>query len=361
MKALRMTAWGELPAPTRVERPVPHGSEVLVRVEAAGLCHSDLHVIDSAPGTLPYRLPFTLGHEVAGHVAALGPDDGGSDDGGSDDGGSAAHELAIGARVALYGPWGCGICDRCAAGRDNYCDRRDTLAWHGAGLGRDGGLAEYVLVPSARHLVPIDGLAADQAAPLSDAGLTSYHAVSGLRHALGEGSTAVVIGVGGLGHLAVQILRATTPSRILAVDIREEALALAHRSGAHFGTLLRADTAGVLRAESGGPGADAVLDFVGTTASMELATSTLRAGGALAVVGSGGGHLTVRKPGVLPQGCTLSLPFWGSHPELTEVIALARSGAVHVETERFPLSAGLEAFELLRRGRVRGRAVLVPD
>lgn len=244
---------------------------------------------------------------------------------------------------------------------DNYCDRRDALTWNGAGLGRDGGMAEYVLVPSARHLVPIDDLAAHQAAPLSDAGLTSYHAVAGLRHTLEAGSTAVVIGVGGLGHLAVQILRATTHCRILAVDIREEAVALAHRCGAHFGTLLHADTGRVLRAESGGVGADAVLDFAGTTESLELATSVLRPGGALALVGSGGGHLTVRKPGALPKGFSLSLPFWGSRTELAEVIALARSGAIHVETEQFPLSAATEAFERLRRGRVQGRAVLVPD
>ncbi|MFI5675560.1 NAD(P)-dependent alcohol dehydrogenase [Streptomyces cellulosae] len=346
MRALRLTAWGETPTLAEVERPAPHGAEVLVRVEATGLCHSDLHVIGAAPGNLPYRLPFTLGHEVAGRIETLGPDTDG---------------VRVGDRVVLYGPWGCGACDRCATGRDNYCDRRDTLAWHGAGLGRDGGMAEYVLVPSARHLVPIGDLPADQAAPLSDAGLTSYHAVAGLRHALAEGATTVVIGVGGLGHLAVQILRATTAARVLAVDVREDALALADRSGAEFGTLVRADTAHVLRERSGGAGVDAVLDFVGTTQTLELAAGVLRPGGELAVVGSGGGHLTVSKPGVLPPGFRLSLPFWGTRPELAEVVALARSGAIHVETERFPLSAATEAIDRLRGGRVRGRAVLVPD
>ncbi|WP_043492847.1 MULTISPECIES: NAD(P)-dependent alcohol dehydrogenase [Streptomyces] len=346
MRALRLTAWGEPPAPAEVERPTPRGTEVLVQVEAAGLCRSDLHVIDGAPGSLPYRLPFTLGHEVAGRAAALGPD---------------ADGVAVGERVVLYGPWGCGACDRCATGRDNYCDRRDTLTWHGAGLGRDGGMAEYLLVPSARHLVPIGDLPADQAAPLSDAGLTSYHAVAGLRHALREGTSTVVIGVGGLGHLAVQILRATTTSRVLAVDVREDALALADRSGADFGTLMRPDTARVLRARTGDAGADAVLDFVGTAKTLELATGVLRPGGELAFVGSGGGCLTVSKPGVLPPGFRLSLPFWGTRPELAEVVTLARSGALHVESERFPLSAAPEAIGRLRRGQVRGRTVLVPD
>ncbi|MFF0401293.1 NAD(P)-dependent alcohol dehydrogenase [Streptomyces sp. NPDC005248] len=346
MRAVRLTAWGQEPALVEVERPVPREAEVLIRVEAAGLCHSDVHVVDAAAGALPYRAPFTLGHEVAGHVAVLGP---------------GADGTTIGERVVVHGPWGCGSCAQCAAGRDNYCDRRGDLSWHGVGLGRDGGMADYVLVPSARHLVPIGDLSADQAAPLSDAGLTSYHAVAGLRYSLGEGSTAVVIGVGGLGHLAVQILRATTASRVLAVDIRDESLALADRSGADFATLLQADTARVLRKRSGGVGVDAVFDFVGSTATLEMATAALRPSGELALVGSGGGQINVRKPGFLPPGFRLSLPFWGTRPELAEVIALARSGALRVETERFPLSAAPRAFDRLRQGQVRGRAVLVPD
>ncbi|MFD4227512.1 NAD(P)-dependent alcohol dehydrogenase [Streptomyces sp. NPDC058545] len=346
MRAVRLTAWGQEPTLTEVERPVPREAEVLVRVDAAGLCHSDVHVVDGAAGALPYRPPFTLGHEVAGHIAALGPDTDGP---------------VIGDRVVVYGPWGCGACARCAAGLENYCDRRSDLGWHGVGLGRDGGMAEYLLVPSAHHLVQIGDLPAEQAAPLSDAGLTSYHAIAGLRHALGEGTTAAVIGVGGLGHLAIQILRATTPSRVLAVDIREEALALAERSGAQFGTLMKADTARVLRTRTGGVGVDAVLDFAGTTATLELAAEVLRPGGELAVVGSGGGRLVVRKPGALPPGLRLSLPFWGTIPELTEVISLAQSGALRVETEHFPLSAAPEAFGRLRQGRVRGRAVLGPS
>ncbi|MFD7919902.1 NAD(P)-dependent alcohol dehydrogenase [Streptomyces sp. NPDC059740] len=347
MRAVRLTAWGRgRPTLADVEPPAPRGREVLVRVEAAGLCQSDVHVLDAAAGALPYQPPFTLGHEVAGHVEALGPD---------------ADRTVTGERVVVYGPWGCGRCDRCAAGRDNYCDRRAGLGWHGIGLGLDGGMAEYVLVPSIRHLVPIGELAADQAAPLSDAALTSYHAIAGLRQVLGEGSAVVVIGVGGLGHLAVQVLRATTPSRVLALDVREAALTLAHRSGAHSATLVRADTGRRLREATGGRGVDAVLDFVGGKASLELATASLRPGGELVVVGSGGGHLTVRKPGLLPPGFRLSLPFWGTRPELAEVVALARAGALHVETEQFPLSAAEEAFELLRNGAMRGRAVLVPD
>ncbi|MCX5602048.1 NAD(P)-dependent alcohol dehydrogenase [Streptomyces phaeochromogenes] len=352
MRAVRMTHWGGPPVLTEVARPIPRADEVLIRVEAAGVCRSDLHVLDARPGVLPYRTPFTLGHEVAGRVAERGP---------------GATGPAVGDRVVVYGPWGCGLCSRCAASAENYCDRRADLdavrTGTGVGLGRDGGMADFLLVPSGRLLVPVGDLPAAQAAPLSDAGLTAYHAVSGIRPTLPVegGASVAVIGVGGLGHLAVQILRATTSARVLAVDVREEALALADACGAHFGTLLRPDTAEVLRRRAGGVGVDAVLDFVGSHSSLELAVGALRSGGELAVVGSGGGELTVRKPGALPPGVRISLPFWGTRPELEEVVALARKGVVRVETEEFALSSAPDTIDRLRSGRTRGRTALVPD
>lgn len=351
-RALRLTRWGGPPILTETARPVPRGEEVLIEVEAAGLCRSDLHVIDARDGDLPYRLPFTLGHEVAGRVAESGPD---------------AAGPPAGARVVVYGPWGCGSCAHCAAGAENYCDRRTALdaddVGTGAGLGRDGGMADSMLVPSKRLLVPVGDLAAAQAAPLSDAGLTAYHAVASVRPALGDDPTAsvVVLGVGGLGHLAVQILRAMTNAQVLAVDVREEALALADECGAHLAALVRPDTAAALRRRTSGTGAAAVLDFVGSGSSLELAAGVLRAGGELAVVGSGGGELTIRKPGALPPGTRVSLPFWGTLPELEAVIALAQEGSLRVRTEEFPLSGAAEAIARLRSDAVRGRAVLVPD
>ncbi|MEV8547622.1 NAD(P)-dependent alcohol dehydrogenase [Streptomyces sp. NPDC051572] len=351
-RAVRLTRWGGPPVLTEVPPPTPTDEEVLIEVEAAGLCRSDLHVIDARPGGLPYRLPFTLGHEVAGRVLRRGP---------------LATGPAVGERVIVYGPWGCGSCARCVVGAENYCDRRPALdadrVGTGAGLGRDGGMADLLLVPSGRLLVPVGDLDAVQAAPLSDAGLTAHHAVTMVRRTLGDGTGAhaVVLGVGGLGHLAVQILRATTTARILAVDVREEALVLAAECGAHFGTLLRPDTARVLRDRTDGVGAVAVLDFVGSRSSLELAVAVLRAGGELAVVGSGGGGLAVRKPGMLPPGARISLPFWGTLPELAAVAALARDGALTVGVERFALSCAAEAIDRLRSGTVRGRAVLVPD
>ena len=334
-----------LPGPGLVDldRPEPRGGEVLIRVTAAGLCHSDLHVIDA--GGMGFPTPFTLGHEVAGTVASLGPD---------------ATGVSPGDPVAIYGPWGCGRCPRCLAGRDNYCDRRAELPWAGLGLGRDGGMADYVLVPSARYLAPIGDLDPAQAAPLTDAGLTPYHAIQRCRPALVEGSTVAVIGVGGLGHLAVQLLRALTPSQVIAVDIREEALALAARCGAHVSLPAAPDAHRQVRKASGGRGADVVLDFAGTDATLELAARSLRADGDLVIVGSGGGHLAIRKPGALPAGSRVSLPFWGTRDELTEVVTLAQAGKLRVEVERFPLSAVTDAIKRLRTGTLHGRAVLAP-
>lgn len=337
MRAFRLPGPGLAPALTEADRPVPRGGEVLVQVTAAGLCHSDLHVIDA--GGMGFPTPFTLGHEIAGRVASLGPDATGS---------------TPGDPVVVYGPWGCGDCPRCRAGRDNYCDRRAELSWAGVGLGRDGGMADYVLVPSAAYLVPIGDLDPVQAAPLTDAGLTPYHAVRRCLPALGDGATVVVIGIGGLGHLAVQLLRALTTSQVIAVDVREEALALATRCGAHRSLPASSAAARQVRA-------DVVLDFAGTDATLGLAARNLRADGELVIVGSGGGHLSVRKPGSLPPGARVSLPFWGARDELAEVVALARAGALRVEVERFPLEAASEAIDRLRSGAVRGRAVLVPE
>ena len=329
---------GRAPVCARVGTPRPSsGTEVLIRVEAAGLCHSDLHVVDERPSWFR-QAEFTLGHEVAGHVVERG---------------ARAEGVEPGERVAVYGPWGCGVCTRCGSGAENYCERWAELGCAGVGLGIDGGMAEYLLVPSPRHLAPIGDLDAAQAAALCDAGLTSYHAITstGLAERLGASSTVAVIGVGGLGHVAIQLLRALTASRVVALDVREDAIALARESGAHTAMF----TADVPHAR----GFDAVMDFVGSDATLELAARILLPQGELVLVGSAGGRLTVRKPGELPPGFRLSMPYWGTRPELDAVIALARSGAVHARIERLPLRSAAEAFDRLRAGSVSGRMILM--
>ncbi len=341
MKAVQLVRWQAEPELREVEAPEASPGGVVVEVEGAGLCHSDLHLTDWPEGTLPWDLPFTLGHETAGTVAAVG---------------EGVTAVAEGDRVLVYGPWGCGVCWQCARGAENLCQNRRM---GGCGLGYDGGLAAYVAVPSPRLLVPIGDLDPVQAAPLTDAGLTSYHAIKRELPRLLAGSSVVVIGVGGLGHVAVQLLRELSPARVVAVDPRASARRLAEDAGA----AVALDSAGLepsdLRAETGPAGAALVLDFVGSDETLLLAASVVAAGGHVAMVGLGGGTFPTAG-GVLPLEWSLGKPSWGTLPELHEVVELARAGVLEVEVERVRLEETIDAYRRLRSGDVVGRAVVVP-
>jgi propanol-preferring alcohol dehydrogenase len=345
MLAVRLPAWQSRAELAQVPAPQPGPGEVLLDVQAAGLCHTDLHLMEWEQGTVPYDPPFTLGHEIAGVVSRLGP---------------GAAGVSVGDRVVVYSRWGCGICRRCAAGRENICERPAAeVRYHGAGLGRDGGLAEQVVVPSARYLIPIGDLDAALAAPLADAGITPYHALSHHRDRLRPGNVAVVIGAGGLGQMAVQMLRALSSVRVVAVDLRESALLAAADAGAHATVPADGLSAADLRAEVGPGGADLVLDFVGSDATLALASGTVATGGAIVYAGRGGGTLGVRAY-VTPFDASVTVTTWGTIPELFEVVALARAGAITVEAQRYPLDQALQAYEDLEQGRVLGRAVALP-
>jgi propanol-preferring alcohol dehydrogenase len=343
MRAIRLTHWQSDPVLSEVPVPEPRGAEVLVEVGAAGLCRTDLHIMSSAPATYPYTLPFTLGHEIAGRVVALGPE---------------ASAVSEGDPVVVYSRWGCGECWQCRNGRDNAC-ARTPVGPHGAGLGRDGGLAEYVVVPSARYLVPAQGLDPVSAAPLTDAALTPYHAVKLSLPQLQPNTTAVVLGVGGLGHMGVQVLKAISDARIVAVDLRTAALELATAAGADV--VLSADglTPEDIRAQTGPDGAAVVLDFVGNDATLGLAAGSVAQGGDVTFVGRGGGELRVG-PGLIPYETTVRMPTWGTAAELAEVLELARNGAIRSEAEVFGIEDTISAYGRLRQGEVLGRAVVVP-
>lgn len=341
MQAVRLSAWGKGPELAVVPVPAPGPGQLLLRVDAAGLCHSDLHVMDAAAGTLPYPLPFTLGHEVAGTVVEVG---------------SGVPSGWLEESVAVHGVWSCGRCRRCGDGRENDCLRLTGPV--GCGLGYDGGLAEFLLVPSDRYLVRARGVAAARLAPLTDAGLTAYHAVRTNLEALGDGGVAVVVGVGGLGHLAVQVLRALSNARIVAVDPRDSARMLALEHGAETVLSDVSMAAPSLEAEGG---ADLILDFVGTAETLGSAVGLLAPGGRLVLVGSAGGHLAAGKAHGLPRGWQLSAPFWGPRVDLEAVVELAARDALHAETETGSLADVPELYERLRRGEIHGRAVAIPS
>jgi propanol-preferring alcohol dehydrogenase len=343
MQAVQLVRWQARPELREVEEPRPGPGEVLVKVAAAGLCHSDLHVMEWPAGTLPWSLPFTLGHENAGYVARLG---------------EGVTTLAAGDAVLVYGPWGCGACTQCIRGAENLCDRRLERSGTGCGLGFDGGLAEYLLVRSQRHLVPIGELDPVHAAPLTDAALSPYHALKSELHRLVPGSQVVVIGVGGLGHVGIQLARELSPARIVAIDLRERARRLALDAGAAVAIDAHGLQPADVRTELGGRGAMLVLDFVGSDATLALAAGTIATGGHISVVGVGGGTFPMAF-GQVPLEWSLSKPSWGTLPELHEVVALAQGGAIHVEVEQLRLDEAVEGYRRLHDGEINGRAVVV--
>ncbi|WP_165987778.1 NAD(P)-dependent alcohol dehydrogenase [Streptomyces sp. YIM 98790] len=347
MKAVRMTGWQSPPEIVDLPVPEPGPGQVLVRIAGAGVCHSDLHVLDWPPGSLPYRLPFTLGHENSGWVAALGP-------------GTEDARLSEGDAVLVYGPWGCGVCSSCARGAENYCRRAAEIPAAGGGLGLDGGMAAYMLVPSPRLLVPIGGLEPRTAAPLTDAALTPYHAIKRSLHRLVPGTTAVVIGAGGLGQAAVQLLKALSPAQVIAVDIAAGKLKLAEQAGADHGVPAGEEAAGRIRELSGGLGAALVVDCVGADSTMATAAAAAAVESDIAVIGLAGGSLGIRF-GTVPFEASVFIPYWGTRPELAEVAALARAGLLDLHVETFPLTQALDVYDRLRHGHINGRAVLLPE
>ncbi|MFF4239106.1 NAD(P)-dependent alcohol dehydrogenase [Actinomadura geliboluensis] len=348
MRALRLLEWKSDPELVEVAEPEPGPGQVVVKVGGAGACHSDLHLMrDFDSATLPWGPPFTLGHENAGWVHALG---------------DGVRGLDVGQPVAVYGPWGCGICPRCQIGAEDYCENpaEAPVPGGGGGLGLDGGMAEYLLVPAARFLVPLpDGLDPVAAAPLTDAGLTPYHAVRRSWAKLPPDATAVVIGTGGLGHLAVQVVKATTAARVIAVDTREEARERAVAHGADLALPSDGGTADAVREATGGRGADVVLDFVGVDATLATAAAAARMLGDVTIVGIGGGTLPVSFFSV-PYEVSLQTTYWGTRPELAEVLDLAARGLLRPDVTRYPLDRATDAYRDMEAGRLEGRAVIVP-
>jgi propanol-preferring alcohol dehydrogenase len=345
MLAVQVLQWGSAPEFQEVPDPVPTGHEFLIQVDAAGLCGSDLHVMNSSAQTFDYDMPLTLGHEVAGTVVSAGP---------------SADPSWIGRAVVVHGIWSCGTCPNCLRGRENYCRslaRRPDgrLAPIGNGLGYPGGIAELMLVPSERVLVPIGDLDPLGAAPLADAALTAYHAIRTNSAVIDDRSNVVVIGVGGLGHLALQILRTMGVPHIIAIDSKADAAALAESSGAHeFYESVSAATQRLTALD----GVDLVLDFVGAPTTTAPAAALLRSGGSVVVVGSAGGRLTVGKDVGLAAGWTVDAPFWGTRADLEAVVALAQDGLLRAEITTFPFTEAISAYDRLRDGSVTGRAVL---
>ncbi|GAC1419215.1 MAG: alcohol dehydrogenase [Candidatus Velthaea sp.] len=348
MISYKLTAFGE--PLTRVQQtpPVPAAGEVLVRISASGVCHSDLHIWDGSfdlggGERLDLRagiaLPRTLGHEIAGEVIAAGPD----------------ADVALGKRFVVY-PWiGDGTCAMCASGREHLCSRPRAL-----GAGSDGGYSEYVLVPDARYLVDYGALPDALAATYACSGLTAY---SALRKAapLAPGDNILIVGAGGVGGAAIRLATAMygVAPVVADIDARKRATALA--AGASDAVDPGDPAARKALAKASGGGFAAVLDFVGAESSAEFGLSLVRKGGRMIVVGLFGGSLRIALPMLPLRGIAVVGSYVGSLAELRELIALANAGnAPAIPIERRPLDQAQTALDDLRAGAVEGRIVLAP-
>lgn len=326
MLAVRLDAPGAPLSLEEVELPEPRGAEVRLRVAGCGVCRTDLHILRGEQTRV--RFPLTLGHEVAGWIDAYGPDL------------ADAPPLPIGAPVVVFGGWGCGECDECRAGEEQRCADGSS-----PGFQRDGGYAEALLVPDARHLVPLRDLDPIRAAPLADAGVTPYRAVRRAAAWLQPGARVLLVGFGALGQFALQYLR------------RHDGLAVAVRD-TDPAKLALAGSLGVVSADADAARFDVVFDFVGTDATLRDAAAAVRPGGLVMLVGEGGGELPVsfESPAVEVSVTTAA---WGSLDDLRHVVALADAGELAWEVETMPLREAPLALERLERGEVCGRIVLV--
>ena len=340
MLAARLHAAGDAIRLEHVPEPVPAGDAVRIRVAGCGVCRTDLHIIDGIQQRV--SLPLTLGHEVAGWIELAGSPDA-----------LAASGLELEQPVIVAGGWGCGTCAQCTAGAEQRCAIGTS-----PGFQRDGGYAEAMLVPHPRHLLPLGELDPVRAAPLADAGLTTFRAVRRASGWVRADARIAVFGAGGLGQFAVQYLRLLggEDARVVVVDPVEARRTSARALGAD--DALQATDREPLVEALGGP-ADVVFDLVGSDETLAAAAATLAPAGLIMLVGEAGGSVPAGFDG-LPVESWFTTTAWGSRDDLAEVVRLAAAHRVRWEVEPIPLSDVNAALERVRAADTVGRIVLVP-
>ena len=338
MRAARLHRGARTLAIEDVETPSPVDEQILVRVAGAGVCHSDLHVLDGLFDD-QLRFPVTMGHEIAGYVETTGP---------------RVRDLEAGQAVVVMVGWGCGHCEWCVSGHEQICPIGDE-----AGATVDGGFAEFVLVPHRRHVVPLGELDPLQATPFGCAALCAYAAVKRVRPHLPGGTALVIIGIGGLGQYGVQFARALTGARIIAVDMRNEHQARGLALGADHALPSGPDVRESIHELTGGRGAAAVIDFVGTNESLALAADVVSARGLVALLGLAGGTIPFGFFSAAPEA-SFTTVVAGTVLDLQEVVRIAQAGRLESKTTAYQLEAINDALDALRAGQIEGRAIVTP-
>ncbi|MBB5124923.1 NAD(P)-dependent alcohol dehydrogenase [Streptomyces griseoloalbus] len=341
MKAVQVVGYGQNLRMAEVPAPEITGPyDVIVRIGGAGVCRTDIHILEGQWAQKSgVALPYTIGHENAGWVHAVG---------------SAVTNVSEGDKVIVHPLITCGLCRACRAGDDVHCE--NSLF---PGIDTAGGYAEY-LKTSARSVVRIDdSLEPADVAALADAGLTAYHAAAKAARKLRPGDRCVVIGAGGLGHIGVQVLKAVTAAEIVVVDRNPDAVALAVSIGADHGVVADGGQVDRVRELSGGHGAEAVIDFVGEGGSTRDGVGMLRRAGDYHVVGYGE-NIDVPTIDIISAEINFIGNLVGSYNDLCELMVLAAQGRVRLHTAQYPLDRFQDALDDLGSGRIRGRAILTP-
>jgi alcohol dehydrogenase, propanol-preferring len=352
MKAARIVNVNEPLQIQELQTSKPKGSQVLIKVQSSGVCHSDVHVWEGyyeGIGGQPLRTtdrgvkyPLTPGHEIAGIVDSLG---------------EQVEGFSKDEKVLVY-PWiGEGMCPACRIGEENLCDKPRSL-----GIYNDGGYAEYVLVPNYKYLVKIgdDDMDTDISAPLSCAGLTAYGAVKNAN--LKPDDNVVIVGTGGLGLMSIQLVRAVTGARIIAMDIDDKKLQVAKKEGADIiVNSKKEDPIKAIMELTDKLGADAVIDFVNATKSVEADMQFLRRRAKLVLVGLFGGELRLSLVSMPTRAYKIVGSYTGSLQDMVELVSLAKRGVIRpVVSNRFKLDQAGEALQMLKDGKIIGRGVINP-
>ena len=351
MRAARIVKLNEPLQVQELQTPTPKGTQVLIKVQSSGVCHSDVHAwegyyegIDGQTLKTTDRgikYPLTPGHEFAGIVDSLG---------------DQAEGFSKNEKVLVY-PWiGEGLCPACRIGQENLCDKPRSL-----GIYTDGGYAEYALVPSYKYLVKLgDDMDTDTSAPLSCAGLTSYGAVKNAN--LKPNDNVVIVGTGGLGLMAIQLTKAVTGAKIIAVDLDDQKLDVAKKNGADIIiNSKKEDPVKVIMELTDKLGADAVIDFVNASKTVETDMQFLRRRARLVLVGLFGGELKLSLVSMPTRAYKIIGSYTGTISDLIELVSLAKRGVIKtVVSQRFKLEQATEALSMLREGKIIGRGVINP-
>ena len=351
MQAARIVEVNEPLEVTQLETPKPKGSQVLIKVESSGVCHSDIHLWEGGYEGIGGQLlkttdrgvkyPLTPGHEIAGRVDSLGEE---------------AEGFTKNEKVLVY-PWiGEGVCPACRIGQENLCDKPRSL-----GVYRDGGYAEYVLVPSYKYLLRIDdGMDTNASATLSCSALTAYGAVKNTN--LKPNDNVVIIGAGGLGLMAVQLAKAITGAKIIVTDLDDEKLRVAKKNGAdNVINSKKEDPVKAVLELTDKVGADAVIDFVNASKTVETDMQLLRRRARVVLVGLFGGELKLSLVTMPTRAYKLIGSYTGTLNDMVELVSLATRGVINpVVSDTYKLNQATEALSKLKDGKIIGRAVINP-